>query len=159
MGHRWPDLVLQSYGNANFDINDLTINTRIVSNLVTVEFGINRANDEFQLGSHGVAIYPSSTFCLDLPINVATHHFGGSWLEVERRDHWKYQINRKWRTRNLAGYLRSDDIGEGVKDLILLIGVRKVTKALLFVSLRKVTKALLPIYLRKVIRQSFFRRK
>jgi hypothetical protein len=159
MGHRWPDLVLQSYENTQFDINDLITNTRVVSDLVTVEFGINRANDEFQLGSHGVAIYPSSTFCLDLPINVATHHFGGSWLEVERRDHWKYQINRKWRTRNLAGYLRSDDIGEGVKDLILLVGVRKVTKALLFVSLRKVTKALLLISLQKIKRQNFLGRK
>lgn len=159
MGHRWPDAVLKSYENAQFDINDWTTNTRAVSDLVTLEFGINRANDEFQLGSHGVAIYPSSTFCLDLPMNVATHHFGGSWLEIERRNHFKYQINRKWRTTNLASYLRSDDIGEGVADLILILGIRKVVRALLLVFVRKVIKAFIPIFLRKAIKQSFLKSK
>ena len=158
MGHRWPDAVLKSYENAQFDINDWTTNTRAVSDLVSLEFGINRSNDEFQLGSHGVAIYPSSTFCLDLPMNVATHHFGGSWLEIERRNHFKYQINRKWRTTNLAGYLRSDDIGEGVADFILILGVRKVFSALLLVLFRKVIKAFIPIFLRKAIKRSFLRR-
>ena len=140
MGHRWPTLVLESYENTQFDVCDLMTNTQLVSDLVSIEFGINRAIDGFQLGSHGVAIYPSSTFCVDLPINVATHHFGGSWLKNEERNHWKYQLNKRWRIKNLANYLDSDDVGEGVKDLILLLGVRKVSKALLVIAMRKAVK-------------------
>jgi hypothetical protein len=135
--HEWPSLVLKSYEGLYFDDRDLTPNTQVVSDLVSVEFGINRADDAFQLGSHGVAIYPSSTFCLDLPINVATHHFGGSWLQVERRNHWKYKINRKWRVKNLADYIQANDIGESIKELILLLGVRRVSRGLLIIILRK----------------------
>jgi hypothetical protein len=157
MGHRWPYLVLRSYENSHFNPGYFTPNTQVVSDLLTVEFGINRTKDEFQQGNHGVAIYPSSTFCLDLPRNVATHHFGGSWLKVEWRAHWKYQINRNWRVRDLADFLRNDDSGEGVKDLILLLGVRKVSKALFPIFLLKVIKALFPIFLRKAMWQTFLR--
>ena len=137
-GHPWPARVLHSYTDAVFDINDLTPNTKSVSDILSSEFGIDRSRDALQQGREGVMIYPSTTFCLDLPFNVATHHFGGSWLTVERRGHWKYQLNRNWRIRDFSEYMKNDDLGEALKDLILRLGVARVLRAMFPIVLKSI---------------------
>lgn len=64
-------------------------NTAIVSRIITEHYGIDASRDTFQIGKEGLAIYPSTTFCVDTDISVAVHHFAGSWLD--RRLAGKYK--------------------------------------------------------------------
>lgn len=61
-------------------------NTVSVSRLIIKDYGINPSNDVYQQGhdgEHSIDIFPSTHFCLDLPVNYATHHFFGSWVEEQ----------------------------------------------------------------------------
>lgn len=73
--------VLGIYNNLIYDpeLKMELINTKLVSKLITEDYLINPNLDEKQEGKDGLVVYPSTTFCLDLPRNSATHHFFGSW--------------------------------------------------------------------------------
>ncbi|GGG96891.1 glycosyltransferase family 32 protein [Pedobacter zeae] len=77
--HNWPGLVLSYYDKQK--AFTLTTNTAIVSGILEKHYKVNRNEDRLQRLEDGVCIYPSSTFCIDLPKNYACHHFNGSWEE------------------------------------------------------------------------------
>lgn len=77
-GHPLARMVCEYYRDAPFST---VPNTSIVSRIIVNEFGIEPDRDRFQIGNHGLAVYPSSTFCIDLDECTAVHHFAGSWLD------------------------------------------------------------------------------
>jgi hypothetical protein len=133
--HIWPKKVMEMYDNFHND-NFLPTNTSMVSNLLTSEFGIDPIRNEFQLGTDGIAIYPSSHFCLDIPPTFATHHFGGSWLREEDRNTYKYWLNREWRSQDLVNHLAEDDLDSALGHLFRRIGLTKVIKSLFRIALK-----------------------
>lgn len=79
--HPWPKCVLEYYhGQEEFS---LKTNTQIVSELLTEKYTVDIMNNVKQELADGIVIYPSDTFCVDIPLNYASHHFNGSWLEKE----------------------------------------------------------------------------
>lgn len=89
--HPWPKKVLDFYNNkSDFD---LTTNTVFVSDLLINEYKINPEKDEYQELSAGIAIYPSTCFCLDLPKNYATHHFIGTWHKRDTPNPFKDHVH------------------------------------------------------------------
>lgn len=70
-------------------------NTAIFSKLLVREFGADPDSDTFQELKAGIALYPSTYFSLDLPINYVTHHFSGSWHDTwtEERNTYKEMVN------------------------------------------------------------------
>lgn len=79
--HNWPKIVIDFYDRLN-EFKTIT-NTTIVSEILIKNYGVNRWNDNFQLLNDNIAIYPSDTFCIDIPKTFACHHFDGSWSEKE----------------------------------------------------------------------------
>lgn len=94
-GHSWPRKTLEYYADKIFD-NNFSTNTEIVSDLLAQDYGINRNIDRLQFGIDGVVIYPSHTFCLDLPKNYATHHFNGSWLDHKKEISYKEVVHAQY---------------------------------------------------------------
>jgi hypothetical protein len=80
--HPWPQAVVDHYDELRFNQTEDT-NSHTMKMILEQRFGIDSSRDELQIGREGVAIYPSTAFCLDLPVNYATHHFSGSWLPEE----------------------------------------------------------------------------
>ena len=138
--HLWPERVLKSYENRKFDLDLMTTINQSVSDLLVEEFDIDRNLDKYQEGREGVVIYPSSTFCLDLPLNVATHHFGASWLAepASVTGNWKYRINSQWRSNEFVNYIQDEDLGGVLINVIRTIGMRKILKAVMAVVSKKV---------------------
>ena len=70
-------------------------NTKIFSELLVEKYGANAEKDEFQKLKFDVTLYPSHYFSLDLPKNVVTHHFSGSWHGAwsEEENSYKSYIN------------------------------------------------------------------
>lgn len=86
-GHPWPRKVLDFYHQkSDFD---LTTNTVFVSELLKTEYQIDAQRDEYQELADGIAIYPSSYFCLDLPKNYTSHHFVGTWHDRDTPNPFK----------------------------------------------------------------------
>ncbi|WP_170314764.1 glycosyltransferase family 32 protein [Aquibium carbonis] len=81
-GHPLARLVCEYYSDTPFST---ITNTSIVSGMITKEFGIERDRDRLQVGKHGLAVYPSSTFCVDVDECTAVHHFAGSWLDNRKK--------------------------------------------------------------------------
>lgn len=79
-GHSLAHRIVEYYREASFT---RVTNTQIVSDYLGKEFGVVRDRDEFQLAKDGLAIYPSTTFCIEAVNCVAVHHFAGSWLSNE----------------------------------------------------------------------------
>ncbi|QIL40678.1 glycosyl transferase [Pedobacter sp. HDW13] len=77
--HNWPGLVLSYYDKQQ--AFTLTTNTKIVSEILEEHYRVKRNEDRLQELEEGIYIYPSSAFCIDLPMNYACHHFNGSWEE------------------------------------------------------------------------------
>lgn len=75
-GHSWPQKVLDYYNGRKFSE---TTNTQIVSDLLINEYGADASRDEKQELKDGIVIYPSTHFCVEVPVNYAIHHFEGSW--------------------------------------------------------------------------------
>lgn len=64
-------------------------NTISVTKILINKFKIDSNKNILQIGTDNndtIHIYPSTTFCLDLPKNYATHHFFGSWVPSENRN-------------------------------------------------------------------------
>lgn len=81
-GHPWLVAALEHYARTEFlteSGQDLTTNTTTMKDLLVARFDINPHFDTFQLGSEGIAIYPSTTFCQASPTSFTVHHFAGSW--------------------------------------------------------------------------------
>lgn len=70
-------------------------NTAIFSRMLVTDFGADADKDEYQELKEGIALYPSTFFSLDLPINYVTHHFSGSWHDswTEERNTYKEMVN------------------------------------------------------------------
>jgi hypothetical protein len=79
-GHPWPKRISEWYDRQADTAGYLT-NTALVSDLLVRSWGVDPARDELQLLDDGIAIYPSTTFCVPSPHSVAIHHFEGSWLK------------------------------------------------------------------------------
>jgi hypothetical protein len=75
--------VLDYYQDKIYRSREEPPNTGWISKMIEERYQIDIWNDEHQSGSDGSTtfdVYPSSHFCLDFPVNYATHHFHGSWL-------------------------------------------------------------------------------
>lgn len=80
--HTLSKIVLDFYQDRVYTPNENT-NTVEVGRMLIDKFNIDPNNNHLQIGEYlgdSMHIYPSSTFCLDLPRNYTTHHFYGSWL-------------------------------------------------------------------------------
>lgn len=90
-GHPWPRKVLEFYHQkSDFD---LTTNTVFVSDLLINQYKVNPEMDELQELEDGIVIYPSTTFCLDLPKNYASHHFIGTWHKRDTPNPFKDYVH------------------------------------------------------------------
>lgn len=90
-GHPWPKKVIDFYHDkTDFD---LTTNTVFVSELLVNEYKVDSERDEYQELADGIAIYPSTYFCLDLPKNFASHHFIGTWHKRDTPNPYKDYVH------------------------------------------------------------------
>ena len=103
-------------------------NTAIFSKLLVQEFGADPDSDTFQELKAGIALYPSTYFSLDLPINYLTHHFSGSW-----HDSWTEERNSYKEMVNMYGllhlFLKEDHSKQKIKDVVYnhkLIDINRV---------------------------------
>jgi hypothetical protein len=77
--HPWPQRIRDWYDGQSSAAGYLT-NTTLVSDFLSQEWGVDASRDELQLVGDGIAIYPSTTFCIRSRDSVAVHHFEGSWM-------------------------------------------------------------------------------
>lgn len=129
--HSLSKKVLNYYDDRIYTNEELP-NTLFISDIICNDFNINKAHDTYQVGfdgTHRLHVFASSYLCLDLPQNIATHHFIGSWLDVDEErksykkiihDNYYYQhiksdfLFEKNQLKNLAKQL-------SFKNLILII--------------------------------------
>lgn len=120
-GHPWPQKVLEFYqGKKDFD---LTTNTVFVSELLKTEYQIDSQRDEYQELADGIAIYPSSYFCLDLPKNYAAHHFVGTWHERDSPNPFKDFVHAFFYLEKVA------QIKDGKKEIHNVVNNMKMLEA------------------------------
>lgn len=91
-GHSLPERIVRHYQESDYSE---TTNTKIVSRVIVEEYGIDPYDDTFQLGTDGLAVYPSTTFCVDGAKAVAVHHFAGSWVD-KREVPYKARVAAKY---------------------------------------------------------------
>lgn len=91
-GHILAKKIMTHYTNSEYKEEP---NTAIFSRMLVSDFGANPDKDEYQELKEGIALYPSTYFSLDLPINYVTHHFSGSWHDswTEERNTYKEMVN------------------------------------------------------------------
>lgn len=109
-GHSLARAVTRYYDEASFDT---VTNTELVSRIIETKFAIDPWRNEFQMGRDGLAVYPSSTFCVDVPHNVAVHHFDGSWLGQDvRRVPYQAVVSASYHAEQLSrlGRLTSHEV-------------------------------------------------
>lgn len=102
-GHSLSKKVLRYYEDKTYT-EDEEPNTNFISDYIVSEYGINPNIDMNQKGNNGndeMYIYSSNYFCLDLPLNYATHHFTGSWLSAERKVSYKDYVHASYFLREL----------------------------------------------------------
>ncbi|MCG7281477.1 glycosyl transferase [Chryseobacterium taklimakanense] len=112
-GHPWPQKVLEFY-DAKTDF-DLTTNTVYVSELLVKHYGVDPERDEYQELRDGIAIYPSSYFCLDLPRNYAAHHFIGTWHKRDTPNPFKDLVHAYFYLSELP---KQKNIGKEIHNII-----------------------------------------
>ena len=98
-------------------------NTTNINNILTQFFHINCNEDIDQIGSDGVNtihIFSSHYFCLDLPINYATHHFYGSWLDEKNERSCKDFVHQSYYLELVKNYSYNRDITKYVAKKINL---------------------------------------
>lgn len=97
--HSLSKEILAYYHNKTYSDQEPP-NTSFISDIISEKFKIDRTIDINQSGSdghHTLHIYASHYFCLDLPVNYATHHFIGSWLEDRNgKKPYKQQLHNKY---------------------------------------------------------------
>lgn len=85
-GHPLTQKVLAYYEGREYSPEREQPNTAFISQMIVDDYQIDRFRDEHQTGQKdgfSLDIYPSTHFCLDLPLNYASHHFHGSWMPVQ----------------------------------------------------------------------------
>lgn len=139
--HPWAKLVLEYYYNQEFSEKT---NTEIVSTLLKDHFFVDPMKDEIQHLKEGITIYPSSHFCVDIPVNYAVHHFEGSWTDnnhtpfKDRLDSI-YHINQFLKKEGLNNLFETIDIRNNKSNQkIILHNIR--TKDLLKYTLKRILK-------------------
>lgn len=103
--HSLTKRILDYYKNKVYTIHEPT-NTASVSEILIKDYHINPLSNEKQKGddnNNSIIVYPSTTFCLDLATNYATHHFHGSWLENKKKS-FKINIHEKYLLESLIKY-------------------------------------------------------
>lgn len=119
-------------------------NPVLLSRLVEQYFGINIAKDEKQMGSDGidlVVIYPTETFCLDLNMSYATHHFSGSWLPGKNVT-FKDYVHSHYHLSKALSYTRNSNISilKGIASSLTFSQAMKVFIFNGYYNLRKLWK-------------------
>ena len=146
-GHPWPRAVLAGYDRP-VGSSEPT-NTRLVTAILVDSFGIEPAEDRYQSGSEGIAIYPSAVLCLDLPENVATHHFAGSWLSNRPNVSYKDAVHARYYRDQLLGSGAYDSDAEALRDLLWSLGRRRGLRAV---------AGLVPLLVRVIVKRARFGR-
>ncbi len=103
--HSLTEKILSYYKDKIYSISEPT-NTASISDILIKEFNIDPQSNKKQSGSdtkNTIVVYPSSTFCLDLDINFATHHFSGSWIENKKKS-FKVNVHEKYLIESLDSY-------------------------------------------------------
>jgi mannosyltransferase OCH1-like enzyme len=118
-GHSWPEKVIKYYEGKNH-FEQIT-NTSLVSDLLSEEFGVNRTSDTLQILKEDIYVYPSNYFCLDLPLNYATHHFASSWNSDPSASIYKNHLRASYLSKVLGITLMEmtesqNKIGHGKKE-------------------------------------------
>jgi len=91
-GHSLAEKVLRYYQDADPEAEIGIPNTGLVTEILVSEFGVDISDDQLQHCAHGLVVYPSNIFCINLPENIATHHFAGSWLELATPTHYSHIV-------------------------------------------------------------------
>jgi hypothetical protein len=89
--------VLSYYEGRAYSSSENT-NVHLISSILYNDFKIVKFCDENQLGYDGenrINIFSSNYFCLDIPVNYATHHFYGSWLDENNKKSYKNYVNNR----------------------------------------------------------------
>lgn len=127
--HSLNKVLLSYYENRKYH-NSEPPNTININNILTHVFNINCDEDKDQVGNDGVNtihIFASHYFCLDLPINYATHHFYGSWLDERNEKNYKDYVHQNYYLENIKNYSYNRDLTKYVartiksKELVRLI--------------------------------------
>lgn len=103
--HSLTEKILNYYQDRIYSLQEPT-NTASVSDILINDFNINPLSNTKQIGTDGrntISIYTSTTFCLDLDINFATHHFSGSWVQ-DRKKSFKVNVHEKYLIESLESY-------------------------------------------------------
>ncbi|HGH3624644.1 glycosyltransferase family 32 protein [Acinetobacter johnsonii] len=102
-GHTLSKKVMDYYTGRSYS-NKEEPNTNFISDYIVAEYSINPNTDINQKGTNGIDeiyIYSSNYFCLDLPVNYATHHFSGSWLSDDRKISYKDYVHASYYLREV----------------------------------------------------------
>lgn len=132
--------ILLDYYKDRIYFNTEPPNTANISNILVSEFKIDSTANNIQIGNNGentIHIFPSNYFCLDLPINYATHHFDGSWLdkketisykEALHQDYYLNEISKYSYNRNLTKYIAMEIPFKELVRLIYLYFKRRLKR-------------------------------
>jgi hypothetical protein len=122
----------------------------LTSRILVDEFAIDPHKDELQFGLHGVVLYPSTTFCLDFPENVATHHFLGTWLPDDDRPSYKDVLHARYHRDQLFGspmyksdaeVLAHEFWAMGVRrNIVAIVGILPLVGAWLYSRIRQLIR-------------------
>jgi hypothetical protein len=132
-GHPLARAVLDYYEDREYEVTEKP-NTVFIAEIMATEFKVDVLRDELQEGAEGLTVYPSHTFCLDLPSNVASHHFYGSWLPGTS-NRYKAYINSAWHLEKALEH--SNRLGDHVMLARVLgqLGFRRSSRAALHLLL------------------------
>ena len=131
--HSLTGRMLNYYENRDYQ-QDESANTITISDILEQHYGIDKFKDQIQVGkdtTHSIHIYSSNYFCLDLPINYASHHFIGSWLDKDKQHHYKEFVHSEYYT---AQFLNNENILNN-KDTL-----KSIAKALSFKNLLSIIR-------------------
>lgn len=94
------------------------------------QFEIDAARDVLQAGLEGIAIYPSTHFCLDIAPNFAVHHFEGSWVDKGRAISYKTQVMRRHHFGQIVEPAALDGVADMLDRVIKAYGLSMLFRAL-----------------------------
>ena len=138
-GHPWPAAVLDYYRDRHYHPGERP-NTNFVSDILVQQFGIDAARDVLQAGADGIAIYPSTHFCLDIAPNFAVHHFEGSWVDKARAISYKTQVMRRHHFEQIVESAPLDGIADMLDRVIKTYGLGMLFRALGRLWMSKLSK-------------------
>ena len=108
-GHEFAFLLRKEY--EQFEKFAPVINTIMVTRLLVDHFKVNPDEDIFQELPHGLMLYPSHYFCVDMRYyddfnhHYACHHFNSSWIDKDNKpapNFYKEFVFKKYMLRTIA---------------------------------------------------------